>query len=67
MRPGIYRHFKGGVYEVLMTGWHTEAEEVCVIYRDIEIKEIQIRPLDMFAETVEVDGKSVPRFERIRD
>ncbi len=63
---GKYRHYKGNEYEVLEMGIHTEIEEVMVVYNALYDKgQVWIRPLEMFKETVEVDGKIKPRFERI--
>lgn len=66
---GIYRHYKGGVYEVIGLACHTETLEWMVIYRS-EMREKQgvssvwVRPYDMFVEVVEIDGVKVPRFEK---
>lgn len=62
MRPGRYRHFKGGEYEVLGTARHSETEEVLVVYRPAGAEDWWVRPLAMFTETVERDGRTVPRF-----
>ena len=64
--PGIYQHFKGNKYEVLGVGTHTErSNERLVIYRDTSTGEIWARPTDKFLETVDVDGETKPRFEKI--
>jgi len=61
--PGIYRHYKGKYYQVLATARHSETEEVLVVYRCLYGDfSIWVRPLDMFLETVRVDGHEVPRF-----
>ena len=31
--PGIYRHYKGSLYEVVGTAQHSESEEPLVVYR----------------------------------
>ena len=33
VKPGKYRHFKGGEYEVLFTARHSETLEEMVVYR----------------------------------
>lgn len=45
----------------------TETEELLVIYRPLYENEYELfaRPASMFTETVLLDGKSVPRFEKI--
>ena len=65
-RPGRYRHYKGGEYEVLGVATHSESEERLVVYRPLYgAGELWVRPLAMFIESVEVDGQSVPRFSLI--
>ena len=64
---GIYRHYKGNLYQVLHTAQHSETEELLVVYRCLYGEYgVWVRPLAMFTETVKVDGKEVPRFELIK-
>ncbi len=64
--PGVYRHFKGNDYEVLGVARSSETQEPFVVYRALYGDGgLWIRPLAMFAETVECDGRTVPRFERV--
>lgn len=64
---GIYRHYKGNLYQVLHTAHHSETEEVLVVYRCLYGEYgVWVRPLSMFSETVIVEGKEVPRFELIK-
>ena len=64
---GIYRHYKGNLYQVLHTAQHSETEEVLVVYRCLYGDyDVWVRPLTMFIETVTVDGKPLPRFELIK-
>jgi hypothetical protein len=64
---GIYRHYKGDLYQVLHTAQHSETEEMLVVYRCLYGEYgVWVRPLSMFSETVEVEGKQVPRFEMIK-
>lgn len=64
---GIYRHYKGNLYQVLHTAHHSETEEELVVYRCLYGEYgIWVRPLAMFAETITRDGKQVPRFELIK-
>ena len=61
---GIYRHYKGSLYQVLHTAQHSEMEESLVVYRCLYGEYgVWVRPLSIFSETVEVEGKQVPRFE----
>ncbi|WP_280548680.1 MULTISPECIES: DUF1653 domain-containing protein [unclassified Halomonas] len=62
-RPGIYRHYKGPLYEVLGVARHSETEEPLVVYRALYGDYgLWTRPLDIFLESVEVQGEPVPRF-----
>ena len=64
---GIYRHYKGSLYQVLHTAKHSETEESFVVYRCLYGEyDIWVRPLIMFTEIVNIDGKEVPRFELIK-
>jgi len=63
VRVGYYRHFKGMPYRVLGTALHSETMEEMVIYQDLyDQRRLWVRPAAMFAETVERDGKTFPRF-----
>ncbi len=64
VRPGRYHHYKGNEYIVLGVARHSETEEELVVYRqDYGERELWVRPLAMFLETVELDGQRVNRFE----
>lgn len=64
VKQGRYRHYKGKEYRVLGCARHSETEEEFVIYRALYgDMGLWIRPRGMFTETVEVNGKTVPRFE----
>ena len=63
MKPGRYRHFKGGEYEVYGVAKHSETGEELVVYRTLYGERgLWVRPLTMFEETVEREGKIQPRF-----
>lgn len=61
---GTYKHYKGGIYEVIGIGKHTETEEEFVFYKDSQ-DNLWARPIDMFKGTVEVNDKVVKRFEKV--
>ena len=64
---GIYRHYKGSLYQVLHVANHSETEEELVVYRCLYGEyDVWVRPLAMFTESIEVNGKEVPRFELIK-
>lgn len=63
---GIYQHYKGAYYLVMHQAQHTETLEHLVVYANIEqLDKVWVRPLKMFLEDVEIDGKKVPRFRKI--
>ncbi|QCT41174.1 DUF1653 domain-containing protein [Candidatus Saccharibacteria bacterium oral taxon 488] len=65
---GTYRHGKSGkLYEVIGLALETETAELLVIYRPLYENEYELfaRPASMFTETIVLDGKSVPRFQKI--
>ena len=65
---GRYRHYKGNEYEVVGVARHSETEEEMVVYRTLYgDHSLWVRPLAMFRESVVVDGRGVPRFERVGD
>ena len=61
--PGRYRHYKGNLYQVLGLGTHSESLEKLVVYKALYGDgAVWIRPAEMFHQTVEHEGKTVPRF-----
>ncbi|WP_440107808.1 DUF1653 domain-containing protein [Acidovorax sp. BL-A-41-H1] len=63
--PGLYRHYKGMLYEVVGTARHSETLEPMTVYRALYGQHgLWVRPAAMFAEDVVVDGVRRPRFER---
>ena len=65
-QPGLYRHYKGKDYTVIGVSRHSETEEELVVYRpEYGERALWVRPLKMFTEMVEVEGKKMPRFEFI--
>jgi hypothetical protein len=71
IKNGRYRHYKGNDYQVLNTVRHSETEETLVLYKPLyergsrgkpECENLWVRPLAMFSEMVEVEGKETPRF-----
>ncbi|TBW56485.1 DUF1653 domain-containing protein [Marinobacter halodurans] len=63
LKPGRYRHYKGKDYDVIGVARHSETEEELVVYRCLYgDHSLWVRPLNMFLESVDVAGESVPRF-----
>lgn len=64
--PGLYRHYKGNMYEVLDTVRHSETLEPMTLYRALYGDHgLWVRPAAMFAEQVVIDGIPQPRFAKI--
>ena len=67
IKKGIYRHFKGKLYNVLEVAKHSETMEEYVVYKALYGEEgIWVRPLDMFTETIVRDGQEIKRFELVQ-
>ena len=68
VKPGRYRHYKGNEYTVLGVAKHSETLEPMVVYRaEYSERGLWVRPAGMFAETVTVNGVTVPRFAYLGD
>ena len=68
IKPGRYRHYKGQEYEVVGTAKHSETEEEFVVYRQLYGEgDLWIRPKEMFAEQVLVNGQASPRFQFLQE
>ena len=66
IKPGRWRHFKGGEYEVIGTAAHSETLEPMVVYRALYGEGgLWVRPAAMWTEPVEREGYSGPRFRYV--
>ena len=67
LQPGIYEHYKGKRYEVIGIGKDTETEADVVIYKPLYKSDVAywVRPYKMFIETVEIEGRVIPRFTKV--
>ncbi|WP_416200115.1 DUF1653 domain-containing protein [Undibacterium sp. 5I1] len=61
-----YRHYKGGVYELLYEATQESDLTPVIVYRSHN-GSIWTRAKDVFFETIEVDGIKTPRFALIED
>ena len=66
--PGLYRHYKGLMYEVVGTVRHSESLEPMTLYRALYGERgLWVRPAAMFNEEVVIEGVRQPRFARQPD
>ena len=65
---GLYRHYKGLMYEVVGTVRHSESLEPMTLYRALYGERgLWVRPAAMFNEEVVIKGVRQPRFARQPD
>jgi hypothetical protein len=63
---GLYKHYKGKMYKVHQIVRHSETLEELVFYETLHPNDLGtwwVRPVEMFLETVEIDGVVQPRFQ----
>lgn len=64
IKLGRYRHFKGKEYQLIGIAKDSETLEDMVVYKALyDDGQLWVRPLKMFLEEVEKDGRKIPRFE----
>jgi hypothetical protein len=52
--PGqIYRHYKGGNYEIISMALHTETGERLVVYKSLNFGSVYVRPYDIWNSDTE--------------
>jgi len=70
LKIGIYEHYKGNRYRVIGIAKHSETLEDLVVYESLyenKVSKLWVRPLSMFLEEVEVNGRKIPRFKYIAE
>ena len=67
MKLGKYQHSKtGNYYRVIGIAKHSETLEELVVYETLyknPTSKLWVRPVKMFLEKVEINGKKMPRFK----
>lgn len=64
LKLGKYLHYKGKEYQVVGVAKHSETLDELVVYKALYGDyNLWARPLKMFLEEVEFEGKKIPRFE----
>ena len=70
IKLGKYKHYKGGIYEVIGVARHSEDQtQELVIYThptDDGKEQLWARPIEMFKENVETNNYKGPRFEYLK-
>ena len=67
LMPGVYRHYKGKLYQISRVATHSETGESLVVYRCLYGDySWWVRPLGMFQETVTIAGEEVARFQWLK-
>ena len=70
VEPGLYKHYKGNLYEVICMAHHSETLEEMVVYKALYKTKfgensVWVRPAKMFEELVVINKKSVRRFQKL--
>jgi len=67
LKPGIYQHYKGNQYQVLLVARDSETEQEMVVYQALYGERGHwVRPLAMFTQRITVEGQEQPRFAFIQ-
>jgi hypothetical protein len=67
LKPGIYKHYKGMLHEVIGLARHTETGELLVVYQNLfEDFGLRVRPHEMFIENVTIGNNTIPRFTFVK-
>jgi len=62
----IFRHYKGGTYEIVATGFLEDSEAPCVVYRSRSKDIVWVRTAKNFLEDIEHEGHTQPRFKPVQ-
>lgn len=70
LRAGVYRHYKGGLYQAIGIARHSETDELMVVYVSLTGAHMpgprmSVRPLSMWQDDVKWEGGIFPRFEYV--
>lgn len=69
LKSGVYQHYKGNYYLVIGVARHDVTEEKLVVYVPLYAEKsgprMTARPIDVFFEELEINGKKVSRFTYI--
>ena len=52
----IYKHYKGGTYQIISMATHTETGEILVVYKSLNFGSVYVRHYNIWNELIE-DGE----------
>lgn len=67
VKPGLYKHYKGGLYRVLFTAWEStngRPREEVVVYVSLEKGTVNVRLLEEFSMPM---SEGLLRFQPVDD
>lgn len=67
IKPGLYRHYKGNIYQVLYLAENKSGEGKTVVYKKDDEEKYYTRSLENFTEKVIIKKEEKPRFEYISE
>jgi len=68
IKLGEYEHYKGKRYKAIGVARHSEILEELIVYQALYGNhDLWVRPLNIFFEKVEVNGKKIPRLKYVGD
>jgi len=68
IKQGIYKHYKGNLYEVIAVARHSETLEELVVYKPLSGEgACWVRPLSMWDTVIAAGEGYVKRFEFVSD
>jgi len=59
---GIWKHFKGELYETIDVVYDSKDASPMVLYRSLKDKTLWVRPVNEFFSTVKTENYTGPRF-----
>jgi hypothetical protein len=65
---GLYKHYKGNIYEVIGVAKNSETLQLMVVYKasyQPKGENLWVRPLTLFNAELIVNGKAMERFAKI--
>jgi len=68
IKLGLYRHYKGNLYQVIGVARHSETLEILVVYQALYGSYgIWVRPYDLFTSSLRHEDQEVQRFQFIQE